>query len=390
MKTANRIANLPPYFFATLGKRIAQLRQEGRDIIRLDIGSPDLPPPDFILKELSRSAAESHHHSYAGYYGIPALRQAMADYYMNRFAVELNPDTEIIPLIGSKEGIAHVPTAFVNPGDTVLVPDPGYPTYRMGVALVEGKVYPVPLLAENDYLPDLKSIPPEVLRQAAVLWLNYPNNPTGAIAPLDFFEHAVDFASRHNLLICHDAPYSDVAYDGYTPPSILQVAGAKDVALEFNSLSKSHNMAGWRVGMAVGSAQAVSALALVKTHLDSGLFRPIQDAAIVALTGDQSWLADRNAIYQKRRDIVLTAFKQAGLRVRKPQASLYLWPEVPAGISSAHFASQLLEETGVSVTPGTAFGQYGEGHVRVSLGMATDRIREAMERLTDFVKKANR
>ncbi|UCC61880.1 MAG: LL-diaminopimelate aminotransferase [Anaerolineae bacterium] len=387
MKQANRIANLPPYFFARLNGRIAELRKEGLDIIRLDIGSPDLPPPDFVLQELNRSAADPSHHSYAGYYGIPALRQAIADYYGRRFGVKLDPDTEVIPLIGSKEGIAHVPTAFVNAGDVVLVPDPGYPTYRMGVVLVEGKTYPVPLLPENDYLPDLEALPRSVLRRAAVLWLNYPNNPTGAVAPLAFFEQAINLARRHGLLICHDAPYADVAYDGYEPPSMLQVDGAREVVLEFNSLSKSHNMAGWRIGMAVGSAQAVKALALVKTNLDSGLFRPIQDAAIVALTGDQSWIAGRNAIYQERRDIVLAGLKQAGLRARRPKASLYLWPQVPAGLASADFAERLLEETGVSVTPGTAFGQHGEGHVRISVGQATERIREAMDRLVNFMAK---
>ncbi len=389
MRQANRIANIPPYFFARLGQKIAQLRKEGRDIIRVDIGSPDLPPPDFILQALSRSAAKPNHHSYAGYYGIPALRQAMADYYQKRFGVDLDADTQVIPLIGSKEGIAHVPTAFVNPGDVVLVPDPGYPTYRGGVMLVEGETYGVPLLAENDYLPDLEAIPPDVLQRAAVLWLNYPNNPTGATAPLEFFRRAVDFAHQHDLLICHDAPYTDVTYDGYVAPSILQVEGAKDVVLEFNSLSKSHNMAGWRVGMAVGNTQAVHALALVKTNLDSGIFRPIQDAAIAALTGDQGWLAERNAIYQERRDIMLAALERAGLRARKPKAGLYLWPEVPAGITSADFAGRLLAETGVSVTPGTAFGQYGEGYVRISLGQATDRIREAMDRLANFMTKAN-
>jgi len=387
MKQADRIANLPPYFFAKLNARIAELKQEGLDIIRLDIGSPDLPPPDFILQELNRSAADPGHHSYAGYYGIPALRQAIADYYGRRFGVKLDPDTEVITLIGSKEGIAHVPTAFVNAGDVVLVPDPGYPTYRMGVVLVEGKTYPVPLMPENDYLPDLEALPRSVLRRAAVLWLNYPNNPTGAVAPLAFLEGAVDFARRHGLLICHDAPYADVAYDGYSPPSMLQVDGAREVVLEFNSLSKSHNMAGWRIGMAVGSAQAVKALALVKTNLDSGIFRPIQDAAIVALTGDQSWIAGRNAIYQERRDMMLDALKRAGLRARKPKASLYLWPQVPAGLAAEDFAERLLTETGVSVTPGTAFGQYGEGHVRISVGQATERIREAMDRLVDFMAK---
>ena len=389
MKPARRITKLPSYFFAKLGQRIAQLKKEGLDIIRIDMGSPDLPTPDFILQELNRSASNPKHHSYAGYYGIPALRQAMAGYYQQRFGVELNPDTEIVPLIGSKEGLAHVPTAFVNSGDFVLVPDPGYPTYRMSAMLVEGETYAMPLLAENDYLPDLEAIPTGLLRHASVLWLNYPNNPTGAIAPLDFFQRAIEFARRNDLLICHDAPYADVTFDDYVAPSMLQVEGAKDVVLEFNSLSKSHNMAGWRVGMAVGHAQAVNALGRVKTNLDSGIFRPIQDAAIAALTGDQNWLSERNAIYQERRDIVLAALEKAGLPARKPQASLYLWPKVPPGITSIDFARRLLEETGVSVTPGTVFGQHGEGHVRISVGQATERIREAMTRLIDFMQKAN-
>ncbi len=389
MKPADRIANLPPYFFATLGQRIARLRKEGRDIIRIDIGSPDLPPPDFILQALNHSASDPGHHAYPGYYGVPAFRQAIVDHYARRFGVELDIDTEIVPLIGSKEGIAHMPLAFVNPGDVVLVPDPGYPSYRMSVMLVEGRVHPVPLLAENDFLPDLEAIPQDVLRQAHVLWLNYPNNPTGAVAPLDFFARAVDFARRHDLLICHDAPYADVTFDGYVAPSMLQVDGAKDVVLEFNSLSKSHNMAGWRIGMAVGNAQAVKALALVKSHTDSGIFRPIQDAAAVALNGDRRWMVERNAIYQKRRDLVLPALEQAGLKARKPKASLYVWPQVPAGITSVDFADRLLQETGVSVTPGTAFGQHGEGYVRISLGLATDRIREAMDRLIDFMDKTD-
>jgi len=286
-----------------------------------------------------------------------------------------------VPLIGSKEGIANVALAFVDPGDTVLVPDPGYPTYSMGAFLAGGRPYCFPLAAERGFLPDLAAIPADVASTAKMLWLNYPNNPTGAIAPVEFFEEVVAFARRHDLLVCHDNPYCDVTFDGYDAPSLLQVPGARDVALEFNSLSKTYNMAGWRVGMAVGNPVAVAALARVKTNIDSGLFRAIQDAAVLALTGDQGWLAERNEIYRERRDLIMEALPELGMEAETPQASLYIWARVPRGYTSAALATRVLDEAGVSITPGTAFGQQGEGYVRISLGADTNRIREALERL---------
>lgn len=381
MKVADRVANLPPYVFARLGRRISQLASEGQDIIRLDIGSPDLPPPDFITEAMCRSAQNPSLHGYGGFYGTPQLRQAMAAYYEQRFGVTLDPETEVAPLIGSKEGIANAALAFVDPGDVVLVPDPGYPTYTLGTLLAGGVPVRVPLLAENGFLPDLAAIPQDVARSARILWLNYPNNPTGAIAPLAFFEQAVAFARKYDLLICHDNPYCDVTFEGYTAPSMLQVEGAREVTLEFNSLSKTYNMAGWRVGMAVGNAQTAEALARTKTNIDSGIFRPIQDAAVLALTGDQQWLEERNEIYSERRDLILAALQQIGIHAPKPVASLYVWAEVPAGYSSESFADRLLNEAGVSITPGNAFGPHGEGFVRISLGMSTARIREALERI---------
>ncbi len=381
MKVADRIGNLPTYVFAELGRRIRELTAQGKDIIRLDIGSPDLPPPDFVVEAMHRSARNPSHHGYVGYYGTPELRQAMATYYERRFGVELDPERQVAPLIGSKEGIANVALAFVNPGQPVLVPDPGYPTYSLGTLLAGGKPVRMPLLAENGFLPDLEVIPQDVACSVAILWLNYPNNPTGAIAPLEFFEEVIDFARRHELLICHDNPYCDVTFDGYQAPSLLQVRGAMDVALEFNSLSKTYNMAGWRVGMAVGNAVAVEALARTKTNIDSGIFRPIQDAAVLTLTGDQTWLEERNEIYRKRRDLILATLEGIGIQATRPMASLYIWAKTPAGYSSAEFASRLLEEVGISLTPGSAFGPHGEGYVRISLGMGTDRIREAMDRL---------
>jgi LL-diaminopimelate aminotransferase len=354
------------------------------DIIRLDIGSPDLPPPDFILEAMYRSTEDESKHGYGGYYGRPALRAAMSSYYLRRFGVQLDPDTQVAPLIGSKEGIVNTALAFVDPGSLVLVPDPGYPTYTLGTLLAGGETYAVPLLPEKEYLPDLDAIPKDIARAARILWLNYPNNPTGAVAPLAFFERAVAFGKQYDMLICHDNPYCDVTFDGYAAPSILEVPGAMDVALEFNSLSKAYNMAGWRVGMAVGNAKAVQTLAQTKTNIDSGIFLPIQDAAIVALTGQQQWLEARNAIYRERRDLILDGLGQLGMRARKSQASLYIWAETPEGYSSREFSTRLLEEAGISIGAGTFFGAHGEGYLRISLGMSTERIREAMQRLAQF------
>jgi LL-diaminopimelate aminotransferase len=384
MRIADRVGALPPYVFAKLGSRIRELLAQGNDIIRLDIGSPDLPPPDFIIEAMCRSVQEPTHHSYAGYYGTPELRSAIAAYYENRFGVILDPAKEVTPLIGSKEGIANVALAFVDPGQPVLVPDPGYPTYGLGTLLAGGTPVRMPLLAENEFLPDLDSIPQDVARSAKILWLNYPNNPTGAIASLGFFERVVDFARQNELLVCHDNPYCDVTFDGYTAPSLLQIPGAMDVALEFNSLSKTYNMAGWRIGMAVGSATAVEALARTKTNIDSGVFRPIQDAAVVALTGDQTWLQKRNEIYRERRDLILETLREIRIHAAKTKASLYVWARVPERYGSQGFATQLLEEAGISIAPGNAFGPNGEGFVRISLGMSTERVREAMERLKRF------
>jgi LL-diaminopimelate aminotransferase len=381
MRIANRVGDLPPYVFAQVGRRIRELVAEGRDIIRLDIGSPDLPPPGFIIDAMYQSARDPAHHGYGGYYGTPELRKAIAVYYEKRFGVRLDPEKEVTPLIGSKEGIANVALAFVDPGETVLVPDPGYPTYRLGTLLAGGVTVSMPLLAESGFLPDLDAIPPEVAQSAKIIWLNYPNNPTGAVAPLEFFERVVAFAQHYGVLICHDNPYCDIVFDGYTAPSLLQVPGALEVALEFNSLSKAYNMAGWRVGMAVGNANAVEALARTKTNIDSGIFRPIQDAAEVALTGDQSWLDDRNQIYRERRDLILATLQEIGIQADKAMASLYIWAKVPHGYTSAEFAGHLLEDAGISIAAGSMFGAHGEGYVRISLGMSTERIREAMERL---------
>lgn len=382
MRPAHRLDSLPVHVFAKLGARLKALESQGLRVIRLDIGSPDGPPADFIVGALARSAAEPTHHSYSGFVGIPELRQAMAEYYGTRFGVTLNAADEVLPLIGSKEGIANMALAWLDAGDLALVPDPGYPTYRMGTCLAGAQVAYMPLLEENDFLPDLDAIPSSVAGKARLMWLNYPNNPTGAVAPLALFERTLAFCKKHDVLLCHDVPYADVCFEGYKAPSILSLPGAKELVVEFNSLSKSHNMAGWRIGMAVGNREALQALLQVKSNVDSGIFLPIQQAAVAALRGDQSWIQARNAEYQHRRDLLHKLLvTQWGLHCAKPLASLYLWPRVPHGYSSEGFADRLLLEAGVSVTPGSAFGPHGEGYVRISIGAPTSMVVEAVTRL---------
>ncbi|MFP3895392.1 MAG: LL-diaminopimelate aminotransferase [Anaerolineales bacterium] len=384
MKIADRINNLPPYVFATVEKKIAAQEAKGVDVINLGIGSPDLAPPDFIVETLCRSAARPDTHGYAGYYGTPDLRQAIATYYKERFDVEVNPETEIRPLIGSKEGLANMALAFVDPDDLALAPVPGYPTYRMGAILADGGYYAIPLLEEDDYLVDFEEIPEDIASRSTILWLNYPNNPTGAVATEDFLQEAVDFAKEYDIVLCYDNPYCDLTFDGYRAPSILETPGAKDITVEFNSLSKTYNMAGWRVGMAVGNAEAIGALTTVKTNIDSGIFRPIQDAAAVALTSDQTWIEERNMVYQRRRDIILDWLPDIGMSAQTPKGGLYVWAKVPENTNCDDFAITLLEKAGVWITPGTAFGKYGEGYMRISLCVTEERLREAGERLSDI------
>jgi LL-diaminopimelate aminotransferase len=386
MKRARRLQNMPPYPFARWAQSVAGAVQRGRDVIRLDVGDPDLPPPAGVIDSLCRSARRPDRHGYPDYRGLPALRQAMAGYYQRRFGVTLDPGRQVLPLMGSKEGIYHLALACVDPGDLVLVPDPGYAAYALSTTLAGAEAYPFPLLPERDYLPDLEAIPAAVAERSVLMWLNYPNNPTGATAGLDFFAEAVAYARRHDLLLCHDAPYCDVTYDGYSAPSLLQVPGAAEVAVEFNSLSKTANMAGWRLGMAVGNAEALDALAHVKSNVDSGIFGSLQEAAVEALAIDPLWIAGRNEVYQARLEIMLHALAAAGMAARRPRASLYVWAPVPAGWASEPFALALLDATGVALAPGPFFGPAGEGYVRLSVTAPTDRLREAMGRLVGWVK----
>jgi LL-diaminopimelate aminotransferase len=373
-------------FFASVNKTIAALRLTGQDIIRLDIGSPDMPPPKAVIDTLARSAADPSHHGYQPHNSTGKLRSAWAEFYLQRYNVELDPNHEILPLIGSKEGIFHLLQAALEPGDTVIIPDPGYLTYGQGAKFANAKPYALRLRPESDYLPDFAAIPAEVARQAKMMWLNYPNNPTGATATLTNLEQAVAFAREHDLLLCHDAAYSQVTYDGYEAPSVLQVPGSIDRAIEFNSLSKSHNMAGWRTGVAVGQQKALRALYAIKTNTDNGHFRPILDAAVQALKTDPAWILERNAIYQKRRDLVVDAFKAIEVKIHKPKGAIYIWFPVPSKMSGETFVGSLLEQYQVSLTPGTVFGPSDEGYVRLSYTIQEERLSEAMQRITKFYR----
>jgi LL-diaminopimelate aminotransferase len=382
MRFANRVDNLPAYVFAGMAKRIADLRASGVEVINFGMGDPDVPTPEYLTEALCDAAHKPQNSRYPDYFGKPALRRAIADWYEQRFGVHLEPDTEVLPLIGSKEGIANIALAFADPGDGVLVPDPAYPVYKYGTLMADGVPVPMPLRAENGWLPDLDNVPTG--DGIKVMWLNYPNNPTGATADPDFFEQAVAWARRNDVVIAHDNPYTEIAFDGYRPPSILEVPGARDVAVEFNSLSKTYSMAGHRIGMVVGSAAVIGVLSRIKSNIDSGIYGAIQDTAIAALTGDQSWIPARNEIYRARRDKLVDALRDLGMSLEVPKASLYLWARVPGGYDSKGFAETLLVKTGVSVTPGTSYGEQGAGYVRLSLTVPDDQIDEAILRLRKF------
>jgi LL-diaminopimelate aminotransferase len=382
MKKAQRLENLPPYPFARWSAEVATVREDGQDVIRLDIGNPDMPPPEAVINELCRSARDADHHGYAGYRGLPSLRKAIRDYYVRRFDVELDPEAQIVPLIGSKEGIVNMALAILDPGDVALVPDPGYAPYTMGAMLAGGEVHTMPLHEERGFLPDLDAIPTEVADRAKMMWLNYPNNPTGAVVDLAFLTNVVDFARRHHLLLCYDAPYTDVTYGDYIAPSVLEVDGAMEVAVEFNSLSKTFNMAGWRLGMAVGQSEALIALAQVKSNVDSGMFHPLQEAAVAALSVEAGWIADRNRLYRARLDLIVQGLRAVGFDAATPDAALYVWVAVPKALGAAEeFARDLLVNVGVAVAPGPFFGAMGEGYIRISATAPTSRIQEAMGRL---------
>lgn len=387
MKFAKRVQDLPPYLFVGISKAIAKKKEQGIDVISFGIGDPDIPTPKKVLDRLKVASDIPAHHRYPESEGLPEFRKAVADFYKNRFGVDLDFNNEIINLIGAKEGIAHAPLCFIDPGDKALVPNPAYPVYEIGTMFAGGETVFVDLLEENNFLIDFTSIDTKLAKEAKMLWINYPNNPTGAIAHLDFFKEAVEFCKEFDIALMHDACYTEVTYDGYVAPSLLQVSEAKDISIEFHSLSKTANMTGWRVGTAVGNPDMINALMRVKSNIDSGLSQAIQEMGIEALSLSKDWLNANNETYKKRRDKVVATLKEIGLDANAPKATLYIWTRVPNGYTSASFTEKLLEEVNVVVTPGSGYGTAGEGFIRLSLTIPDEEIDEGLKRLSQFTLK---
>ena len=381
IERTKRLALLPPYLFAELDKIKQELRASGQDLIDLGIGDPDLPTPQPIIEKLYQAARKPQNHRYPSYQGLLSFRKAVADWYFRRFRVKLDPQEEILTLIGSKEGIAHLPLALINPGEIALVPDPAYPVYKAGVIFAGGRIAPLPLLEENHFLPHLEQIDKKVAQKARLLFLNYPNNPTGAVADESFFSKVVEFAKEYNVAVCQDLAYSQITYDGYQAPSFLQIKGAKEVGVEFHSLSKTFNMTGWRIGFAVGNRRIIQTLRELKTNIDSGVFQAVQEAGIEALRMEEKLSPSIRKIYQARRDFLIKGLRELGWKVQPPKASFYLWLRVPIPSSSLDFAQKLLTECRVVVAPGVGFGECGEGYIRISLTVEDKKIKETVERI---------
>ncbi len=381
IELADRVKNLPPYLFATIDKMKQEALSRGVDVIDLSIGDPDIPTPKHIVEAMKKAVEKAEHHRYPSYEGMLSYREAVAGWYKRRFSATLDPKTEVLSLIGSKEGIGHIPFAFVNPGDVVLVPSPGYPVYPVATLFAGGESYLMPLIEDNAFLPDFKAIPESVLKRAKLMFLNYPNNPTAALAPKDFYIEAIELAAKYDIILCHDAAYSEVYYDGERPLSFLEMEGACEVGIEFHSLSKTYNMTGWRIGFAVGNKEVLAGLGKIKSNLDSGIFQAVQEASIAALSTEDSLLAGIRNTYQERRDVLCNGLNEIGLSVKKPKATFYVWTKVPTGYTSATFVSHLLEKTGVLGTPGVGFGAPGEGYIRFALTQDAGRIREAVGRI---------
>ena len=381
VELAARVKNLPPYLFATIDKMKQEAKAKGVDLIDLSIGDPDIPTPKHIVDAMKTAVENPEHHRYPSYEGMLSFRQAVASWYKSRFNVDLDPKSEVLSLIGSKEGIGHIPLAFVEPGDVVLVPSPGYPVYPVGTLFAGGESYMMPLFEKNNFLPDLTSIPGDILKRARLMYINYPNNPTSACAPQEFYEEVIALAGKHNIIVCHDAAYSEIYFDNERPMSFMEVDGAKEVGIEMHSLSKTYNMTGWRIGFAVGHKDVIAGLGKIKSNLDSGIFQAVQEASIAALATDDKTLAEIRDTYQERRDVLYAGLRDLGMEVIKPKASFYLWTKVPKGYDSSSFVAHLLDKAGVLGTPGNGFGAPGEGYIRFALTVPAARMKEAVERI---------
>ena len=378
---AKRLSQIPPYLFAEIDRKVQEKKRAGVDVISLGIGDPDLPTPRRIVDVLQEAAEDPANHRYPSYFGLAELRSAIADWYRERSGVRLDPATEILPTLGSKDGISHVPLALVDPGDVVLAPDPGYTVYVTGAIMAGAQPHVMPLTAENHWLPDLDAIPGDVAERARLMWLNYPNNPTAATADRAFLEKAVDFCRRHDIVLCHDAPYSEIAFDGYRPLTLFEIPGAKDVGLEFHSLSKTYNMTGWRIGWICGRADLVELVGQLKTNIDSGIFQAVQWAGIEALKGGEEETRAACEVYARRHRLVADTLNSLGWRITPPRATFYVWAPVPQGFDSIGFASHVLDQVGVNITPGVGFGAHGEGYFRLSVTAPDARLEEAMDRM---------
>ena len=388
MKFAERVENLPPYLFVGISRAIAAKKEQGIEVISFGIGDPDMPTPEPVLSALVEGSKKPSNHKYPETEGLPEFRSRVAQFYNDRFGVKLDPATEVINLIGAKEGIAQTALCFIDPGDISISPDPAYPVYEIGTMFAGGTTHFVTLKESNGYLVDFADIPTDVAKKAKTLWINYPNNPTGAIAPMSFFEEAVRYCKEFDIALLHDAAYTEVTYDGYVAPSVLQAEGAMDIAMEFHSLSKTANMTGWRVGMAVGNPEMVNALMRVKSNIDSGLSQANQEMGIAALDLPSEWLDNNNEVYRKRRDKVVSVLNEIGVPAVAPKGALYIWTPVPKGYTSAEFAQKLLDEVNVVVTPGNGYGPGGEGYIRLSLTIADDQIDEGLRRLSQLRSNA--
>ncbi|MFC1809633.1 LL-diaminopimelate aminotransferase [Candidatus Omnitrophota bacterium] len=384
---SKRLQQLPPYLFAELDRKKQEIKAQGKDVIDLGVGDPDLPTPDFIIDELYRAAKDPANHQYPSGAGMMIFREEIANFYKRRFDVTLDPTVEVFSLIGSKEGIAHMPLGAINPGEVVLVPDPCYPPYKSGTILAGGEMHIMPLTRENNFLPDYDAIPADILKRAKLMFINYPNNPTGACCDLDFFNKTVRFAKKHSIIVCHDASYTEMAYDGYQAPSFLQVEGARDIGVEFFSLSKQYSMTGWRIGAVVGNPKIIQLVAKVKANVDSGAFQAVQYAGIKALQQGDASVKEYCGKYKKRRDLVTTELTKLGFDVPKVKATFYLFVPVPKGYNSTDFCMKLIDEAAVIVTPGNGFGPHGEGYFRIALTLGEKRLKEAIERIKTVLNK---
>jgi len=385
MRLSARLDKIPLYLFAEIDRRIEEKKAQGVDVISFGVGDPDVPTPGSIVDALCAESHKPEHHRYPSYFGLAEFRESAARWFERRFGVALDPGLQILPLMGSKEGVAHIALALLDPGDLALVPEPSYPVYAMGTLLAGAESHFLPLAAGNGFLPDLESVPPDVARRSKILWLNYPNNPTGAIASNEFFERAIEFARSYSLVLAHDNAYSEITYDGYVAPSLFQFKGAMEIGVEFHSLSKTFNMTGWRIGFVCGNHEVIEALGTIKTNIDSGIFNPVQLAAVEALDHGEKTLRDMVKLYQSRRDLLVSELAGLGWEISPPKGSIYLWMPVPPGFDSVGFSTHVLDKAGVFFTPGNAYGPSGEGYVRLSLTVPDDKIKEAMARLKEVL-----